>query len=110
MNDSQPIPGVLLMDNGSLEPAAILRLRGLADELGGRLRRPVQPVSLLHSNRVPAGQLGGRAAETVEAALRRRLASGESEFTLLPLFIGPSRALSEFLPEIVNRLRAEFPA
>lgn len=110
MNDSQPVPAVLLMDNGSLEPAAILRLRGLADELGGRLRRPVQPVSLLHSDRVPAGQLGGRAAETVEAALRRRLASGENEFALLPLFIGPTRALAEFLPEIVSRLRAEFPA
>ena len=110
MSHSQSVPGVLLMDNGSLEPAAILRLRGLADELGGRLRRPVKPVSLLHSDRVPAGQLGGRAAETVEAALRRRLASGENDFVLLPLFIGPTRALSEFLPEIVHRVRGEFPA
>jgi len=98
------------MDNGSLEPAAILRLRVLADELGARLCRPVQPVSLLHSDRVPAGQLGGRAAETLEAALRRRLAAGENEFVILPLFIGPTRALTEFQPEIVNRLQAEFPA
>ncbi len=109
MSNPQPAPGVLLMDNGSLEPAAILRLRGLADELGGRLRRPVHPVSLLHSDRVPAGQLGGRAAETLEAVLRVRLASGENEFVILPLFIGPTRALSEFLPEIVNRLQREFP-
>lgn len=110
MSMAQPAPVVLLMDNGSLEPAAIMRLRALADELSGRLHRPIQPVSLLHSDRVPAGQLGGRAAETLETALRRRLASGEQEFVVLPLFIGPTRALSEFLPEIVTRLRAEFPA
>lgn len=109
MSMAQPAPGVLLMDNGSLEPAAILRLRVLADGLGGRLRRPVQPVSLLHSDRVPAGQLGGSVAVTLETALRRRLAEGENEFAILPLFIGPTRALSEFLPEIVNRLRGEFP-
>ncbi len=110
MSDFQPAPGVLLMDNGSLEPAAILRLRVLADELGARLGCPVQPVSLLHSDRVPAGQLGGHAAETLKAALRRRLASGENEFVILPLFIGPTRALSEFLPEVEQRLRADFPA
>lgn len=109
MSVSQSIPGVLLMDNGSLEPAAILRLRVLAGSLAAQLNRPIQPVSLLHSDRVPAGQLGGLAAETLEAALRRRLASGENEFVILPLFIGPTRALSEFLPEIVNRLREEFP-
>jgi hypothetical protein len=110
MSIFQPTPGVLLMDNGSLEPAAILRLRVLADELGARLNRPVQPVSLQHSDRVPAGQLGGRAAETLEAALRRRLAGGENDFVILPLFIGPTRALSEFLPEVEQRLKTEFPA
>ena len=110
MSVSPSAPGVLLMDNGSLEPAAILRLRVLAEELAARLGRSVQPVSLQHSDRVPPGPLGGRAAETLEAALRRRLAAGENEFALLPLFIGPTRALSGFLPEIVNRLQAEYPA
>ena len=109
MSISPPDPAVLLMDNGSLEPAAILRLRELAENLAARLNRPVQPVSLQHSDRVPAGQLGGRAAETLEAALRRRLAAGENEFVVLPLFIGPTRALSEFLPEVEQRLKTEFP-
>lgn len=101
---------VLLVDNGSLEPAAVLRLRALADALGGRLGRPVEPVSILHADRVPAAQLGGRLAEVLEPALRRRLEAGVSSFLLVPLFIGPTRALSEFVPLAVERLRPEFPA
>ena len=101
---------VLLVDNGSLEPAAVLRLRALADALGGRLGRPVEPVSILHADRVPAAQLAGRAAEVLEPALRRRLEAGVSNFLLVPLFIGPTRALSEFVPLAVERLRPEFPA
>lgn len=101
---------VLLVDNGSLEPAAVLRLRALADALGGRLGRTVEPVSILHANRVPAAQVGGRAAEVLEPALRRRLEAGVNDFLIVPLFIGPTRALSEFVPLAVEQLRPEFPA
>ncbi len=110
MSRSRPEPRVLLVDNGSLEPAAVLQLRALADALGGRLGRTVEPVSILHADRVPAAQLGGRAAEVLEPALRRRLEAGISSFVLIPLFIGPTRALSEFVPLAVERLRPEFPA
>lgn len=99
---------VLLMDNGSLEPVAILKLRALAGALGARLGRRVEPVSLLHADRVPAEQLGGHAAETLESALRQRLAGGCQDFCLLPLFIGPTKALSDYLPIVVERLRIEF--
>jgi sirohydrochlorin ferrochelatase len=110
MSRPHPETCVLLVDNGSLEPAAVLRLRALADALGGRLGRTVEPVSILHADRVPAAQLGGRAAEVLEPALRRRLEAGVSDFVLVPLFIGPTRALSEFVPLAVERLRPEFPA
>lgn len=110
MSRSHPETCVLLVDNGSLEPAAVLRLRALADALGGRLGRTVEPVSILHADRVPAAHLGGRAAEVLEPALRRRLEAGVSSFILVPLFIGPTRALSEFVPLAVERLRPEFPA
>ena len=36
----------LLMDNGSLEPAATLALRGLAVRLSGRLGRPVAHIHI----------------------------------------------------------------
>lgn len=102
-------PCVVLMDNGSLEPVAILKLRALAAALGARLKRKVEPVSLLHADRVPAEQLGGHAAETLEPAVRRRLAVGCVEFYILPLFIGPTKALSDYLPTVVDRLRSGFP-
>ena len=57
------MPLTLLVDNGSLVPAATLALRGLAEKLAARIRQPVEPVSLLHSSGVPAEKLGGTPAE-----------------------------------------------
>lgn len=103
-------PLTLLVDNGSLEPAATLALRGLAVRLSGRLGRPVAPVSLLHSSGLDPKNLNGEPAEILFPALERRLAAGQNDFILVPLFFGPSRALTEYLPENLARLRAKFPA
>jgi len=103
-------PLTLLVDNGSLEPAATLALRGLAVRLAGRLGRPVAPVSLLHSSGIDPHKLGGEPAEILFPSLERRLAAGPNDFILLPLFFGPSRALTEYLPENLARLRQKFPA
>ena len=103
-------PLTLLVDNGSLEPAATLALRELAAKLSSRLGHTVEPVSLLHSSAIEPSQLGGRPAELLFPALEKRLATGRSEFLILPLFFGPSRALTEYLPENLARLRAKFPA
>jgi len=67
-------PLVLLADNGSLEPAAILGLRTVAERLGESLGQKVAPVSLRHSNAVPVDQLGGQPAELLTDALAARLA------------------------------------
>jgi sirohydrochlorin ferrochelatase len=40
--------------------------------------------------------------------MARRLAGGERDFVVVPLFFGPSRALSSFIPDQVTRLSAEF--
>ncbi len=103
------VPLNLLVDNGSLEPAAVLALRGLAVRLSGRLGRPVAPVSLLHSSGIEAKLLGGESAEILFPSLERRLTAGQNNFILLPLFFGPSRALTEYLPENLARLRQKFP-
>lgn len=99
----------LLLDNGSLEPAATLRLRELAAELAARVDTPVEPVSLLHSSGIAAEKLGGVPAEILEPALERRIAAGARDFLIVPLFFGPSRALTEYLPERVARLKARAP-
>ncbi|MFZ9682693.1 MAG: sirohydrochlorin chelatase [Cephaloticoccus sp.] len=100
---------LLLVDNGSLEPAATLSLRDLARSLGARIEREVLPVSLLHANRVPAAALDGEPAVIVEDFLRTELAAGETDFVVLPLFLGPSRAITDYLPGIVAKLQPEFP-
>ncbi len=103
-------PLTLLVDNGSLAPAATLRLREIARAVAQKIGRAVEPVSLLHASAVPAEQIGGMAAEILEPALQRRLERGQNDFIVLPLFFGPSRALSEYLPERVAHLRKKYPA
>lgn len=100
---------VLLVDNGSLRPDATLSLRKLADGLSFRIGCRVEPVSLLHSNRVDPELLGGRPAEVLEPALTGRLAAGGRDFIIVPLFIGPSRALTVFIPELREQLRGHYP-
>ena len=100
---------ILLVDNGSLEPAATLGLRELARRLAERVGQPVFPGSLLHSHKIPAAQLNGTPAVIVEEFLRAQLAAGESDFLILPMFFGPSRAISEYLPGLVTKLSESQP-
>ena len=103
---SDPALHVLLVDNGSLQPAATHRLRKIAAALSRRIGRRVEPVSLLHSNKVPGKKLGGRKAEILRTAVLRRLHRGAREFVIVPLFFGRSRALTEFIPGLIGRWRA----
>lgn len=105
-----PASLTFLMDNGSLEPAATLGLRRLAAQLGERLGTRVEPVSLLHSSAVPAEKLGGMPAEILEPALERRLAAGQTDCLIVPLFFGPSGALTDYLPKRITHLRSKHPA
>lgn len=102
-------PSTLLVDNGSLEPAATLGLRALAGKLAARLGEPVEPVSLLHASGVAPEKLGGQSAEILEPGLDRRLREGRNDFLILPLFFGPSGALTDYLPGRLVHLRNKHP-
>lgn len=93
-----------LVDNGSLRPAATLALRRVASRLSVASGLRVEPVSLLHSSKIPASDLGGIPAETFERALKQRLEDGVRDFRVLPFFIGESRAIVEYLPQVVERV------
>lgn len=99
----------ILLDNGSLEPASTSRLRELAAALSARVGAPVEPVSLLHSSGIAAEKLGGVRAEILEPALERRVAAGGRDFLVVPLFFGPSRALTDYLPQRVAKLKSRVP-
>ncbi len=98
-----------LMDNGSLEPEATRRLRVMAAALGREIGHPVAPVSLLHASAVSAAELDGTPAEILEPALERRAREGARDVVVVPLFFGPSRALTDYLPSRAAALRERWP-
>jgi len=97
----------MLLDNGSRRPAACLALRRLAAALGGRIGREVHSVSLQHADRIRPERLDGRPARTFESFLRERLAQGERNFIVAPLFFGASKAVTGLIPETVGQLQVE---
>lgn len=99
----------LLVDNGSLNAASTVNLRAIAAALEKRVGHAVNPVSLLHSDRVPPEELGGIAAETFEPFVRTTLGRGAHAFAVLPLFFGPSAALTEFIPQRAAVMAQDFP-
>ncbi|MFT3780716.1 MAG: cobalamin biosynthesis protein CbiX [Nibricoccus sp.] len=104
------LPICFLFDNGSLRPAATLSLRRTASELAAILGTEVRAVSLLHSSAIDPAQLGGQPAQLLEPALNEYLESHPTaEIVLLPLFFGPSGALTEYVPERVASISKKFP-
>lgn len=98
---------ILLIDNGSSRPGSTLWLRRLASALGKRLGRPVHPVSLQHADKVPATDLDGVPAEVLAPFLRRVVGEGARDFLAVPLFFGPSRAITQFVPDIAAELEPD---
>jgi sirohydrochlorin ferrochelatase len=96
------MPGtrIFLVDNGSYEPAATLALRALAKEVGFLTKQEVHPVSTMHSTKIDPALLGGVPAVIFEGAVQQAKADGIDEIVVLPLFIGPSRAITEYLPKV----------
>ena len=98
-------PSILLVDNGSLAPAATLNLREIAGKLAQATGKIITPVSLLHSSAIPEAELGGQPAEIIEPAIEQRLRKGCNNFLIVPLFFGPSNALTDYLPRRLAALK-----
>lgn len=103
------MPTYLLVDNGSKQPQATLALRRLAQALSEQSGRTVHPVSLQHAGAIPPQQLQGIPARLFSEFLQAGLEQGEDDFIVLPLFFGPSKALTSFIPDEVARLRHDYP-
>ena len=98
---------IYLIDNGSLRPQATFSLRSLAAALSKRVGVTVQAVSLLHSHKIDSAKLDGIPATIVKRRMREALAEGKRDFVLLPLFLGPSRAITDYVPEVLDELHKE---
>lgn len=103
------MPAIFLVDNGSLRPQATFALRELAESLSRKAGIAVEAVSLLHSHKIPGEQLQGRPATIVKRRMRELIEVGQRDFLILPLFLGPSLAITEYLPSIVEEMRQDAP-
>jgi len=90
---------VILVDNGSFEPETTLSLRRLAHAVSNLIGQPVQAVSVLHSQKIDSAQLENKPAQVFADAVVAANHDGVTDLIVLPLFMGPSRAITEFLPE-----------
>ncbi len=100
-------PIYLLADNGSLEAGSTLSLRKSAHAAGHLAGMEVLPVSLLHSSKVDPKLLDGIKAETMAGFLAGPIAQSSNELRIIPLFFGPSRALTDWLPEKLEQWKSE---
>jgi hypothetical protein len=97
------LPICLLVDNGSLRPEAIFSLRRIAQRLCISTQFEVLPMGLLHSHKIPKSQLHGTPAETIVTFLTSDRGQSELELLILPLFLGPSRGVTEWLIEKLDK-------
>ena len=100
---------VLLFDNGSLRPDATFALRAIAKNLSKRLGMNVEGVSLLHSHKIDAEKLGGEPATIIRRRFKQGIANEEHYFICLPLFLGPSLAITEYLIELIDEAKLLCP-
>ncbi len=110
MTSGDNVRRILLLDNGSKRAESVLNLRRIAADLSRISGEQVHPVSLLHADRIPADELGGETALTLGPFAERLARDGTEELIIVPLFFGPSKALTGYLPERLNQVRAQFPA
>ena len=100
---------ILLFDNGSLRPEVTLALRVLAKNLSSRLSIPVEAVSLLHSHKIDKINLGGEPAMIIRRRLKLAIANKERRFICLPLFLGPSLAITDYLRKLIHEFVGIYP-
>ncbi len=98
---------VVLVDNGSLEPAAHAGLRAAASALSRALDLAVEAVSWKHSNRIPAGALADGPARTLAPWIRAQVLAGERDFLFVPFFISPQGAIGSALRGDLGRLQEQ---
>jgi sirohydrochlorin ferrochelatase len=97
---------VVLIDNGSLEPAAHEALRAAALAIGERAQVHVEALSWKHSNRIPTGSLKDGAAQILAPWMRAQVAAGEREFLFVPFFISAQGAIGSALRSDLEGLQA----
>ncbi len=92
-----------LVDNGSLRSESILRLRQIAHDLSMLSGHLVRPFGLMHSHKVDPMKLNGQKARSMQEFLESEEADRLEEIRVIPFFLGPSLAITDWLPENLGK-------
>ena len=98
---------IVLIDNGSLEPAAQKTLRCVASGISLHTGERVEAVSWKHSDRIDPAKLDGVRAWTIARFLAAKLEAGEREFLFIPFFVSEQGAIGSALREDLELLKVE---
>ena len=88
-----------LIDNGSLRAGSILQMRKIANHLSRSAECVIEPYGLMHSHKVDPGQLNGERGQSMQEYLGGDKSEQVNEIRALPFFLGPSLAITDWLPE-----------
>jgi len=88
-----------LIDNGSLRAGSILQMRQIATHLSRSSDCVIEPYGLMHSHKVDPAQLNGEPGQSMQAYLGGDKSEQVNEIRALPFFLGPSLAITDWLPE-----------
>ena len=88
-----------LVDNGSRSPESIIYMRNVAIELEKITGFSVTPSGIMHSHKVDASKLQGQPGMSLEAFFLSKEAEVSKKLSFVPMFIGPSLAITDWLPE-----------
>ncbi len=88
-----------LIDNGSLRAGSILQMRKIATHLSRSSDCVIEPYGLMHSHKVDPAQLNGEPGQSMQEYLGGDKSEQVNEIRALPFFLGPSLAITDWLPE-----------
>ena len=91
-----------LVDNGSRSPESILYMRNVALELEKMTGFSVTSCGIMHSHKVDTSQLGGQPGVSMESFFVSNEAEFVKKLSFVPMFLGPSLAITDWLPEKLN--------
>lgn len=92
-----------LVDNGSLRPESVFYMREVATRLEESIGVPIESFGIMHSHKIDISKLGGVRGMSMESFFISKEAEKCKHLRLLPMFIGPSLAITDWL---YNKLTA----
>ena len=97
------------VDNGSLQPKSVLQMRKIAQGLSGESGHLISPYGLMHSHKIHSDELNGKPANSMQNFLLSPQSDEVNEIRVLPFFLGPSLAITDWLPENLDAWRIKSP-